>query len=384
MIAVVSRLTSLGAADLTRNDFTPDYMSASALIHGSDPYAPLSSLVHYLGPNSSYFGASTFEARNVHTPLDVVLIVPLAVFPYRVARILWLLIMAILAALATGLTVRTFGVSREWSTVCAIGVLALPIFQKDLVYAQSHGLLLLLFVSAWLALRKGKDRGTGFALGAASAWKLFPALMVIPLIRLKRWRALGWMIGSGAVIGLTSALIVGLTPTREFISRATPKNFEFWRSAPMNLSAAGIAYRWLTRSYWRPQGVNVPALATTVVVILIALCVVAMFATPGRRMGIYWGVMPFLLLVSPLAWDTYLVLMTPFLIGALVHGGRRAPTMIALAIIAIGIPPWLPGPPALVPDIAQLLGYALPTYALIVLGISEWRSADNEQLVYSV
>jgi len=383
LLSVGSRSTSLGYTDLTRNDFTPDYVSAKALLDGRDPYDSLSKLVHYVGPNAPYYGPPSFDSRNVHPPFHVALVVPLAALPYRAARIIWLLLMAGCSGVAVGLLVRSLGVSRRWAVVIGIGVLALPIFQKDLVYGQSNGLLLLLLVIAWQSLKKDGQRLAGLTLGIAAAFKLFPVLMAVPLIRERRWRALGWMAGTAAVLSAAGAIIVGITPTREFIKPATPVNFAFWRAAPMNLSLPGVAYRWLTQSRWRPLGLNMPGIATVLALALIALCVVAMFRTPARLSGRYWAMMPLLLLATPLVWDTYLVLIAPILIAGVIGSSNKVLVMVSLAILAIGIPPGLPSPPQLVPDIAQVLGYALPTYALIVVAASEWRR-DRAEPLYSV
>ena len=383
LLAVGSRSTSLGAADLTRNDFTLDYASAKALLHGNDPYDSMSHLVHYLGANAPYYEPPEFDSRSVHPPFHIAIVTPLTALPYRVARIIWLLLMAGCSGLAVGMLIRTLGVSRRWSVVTGIGVLALPIFQKDLVYGQSNGLLLLLLVLAWHGLKKDSQRVAGLSLGIAAAVKLFPVLMVVPLIRERRWRALGWMVGTAAVLSAAGALAVGITASREFIKPATSANFAFWRAAPMNLSLPGVAYRWLTRSRWRPLGLNLPSVAAVLAFALIALCIVAMFKTPSRLSGRYWATMPLLLLATPLVWDNYLVLIAPILIAGVIGSSNRVLVMISLAVLAIGIPPGLPSPPPLVPDVAQVLGYALPTYALIVVAASEWRR-DRAEPVYSV
>ena len=384
LLAVGSRSTSLGDADLTRNDFTPDYVSAKALLNGHDPYDSLSKLVHYVGRNAPYYGPPSFDSRNVHPPTNVALVVPLAALPYRAARIIWLLLMAACSGVAVGMLVRTLGLSRRWAVITGIGVLALPVFQKDLVYGQSNGILLLLLVVAWHSLLRGSDRAAGLSLGAAAAIKVFPVLMVIPLIRERKWRSLWWMVGTAAVLSAAGALIVGITPTREFIKPATPVNFAFWRAAPMNLSLPGVAYRWLTRSRWRPAAANAPGIATALAFVLIVVCVYAMFKTPARLSGRYWAMMPLLVLATPLVWDTYLVLIAPILIAAVLGASNRLLVLVCVAILAIGIPPGLPSPPGLVPDVAQVFGYALPTYALIVIALAEWRSRGDAEPVYSV
>ena len=373
-LAVASRATSLGDTDLTRNDFTPDYVSATALLNGRDPYASLSSLVHYVGPNAPYYGPPSFDSRNVHPPALIVMVAPLSKLPYRTARIIWLALMAACSAAAIALTARHLGARTGNALVIGIGALALPVFQKDLVYGQSNGLLLLLLVVAWLQMKQRRDGVAGVALGLAIALKLFPALMAIPLIRMPRRRALASTIASSVIFSAVGVFLVGIGSTREFVKPATPVNFAFWRAAPMNLSLPGIAYRWLTSSRWRPGAANAPGIAAALAFALIALCVVAMFKTPARMSGRFWAAIPLMLLATPLMWETYLVFVVPSVMIAIARGNVSTPVLIAAAIAAIGIAPALPSPPRLVPDVAQVFGYALPTYALIALALSEWRA----------
>ena len=384
LLAVATRSTSLGDRDLIRNDFTVDYLSGAAVLHGQDAFDPLANLAHYAGPSSRYYEPATFVSRNVHPPADIAIMTPIAALPYRPARILWLIAMAACSGFAVGLLARALGVSFRWSIVVGIGALAVPIFQKDLLYGQPNGLLLLLLVLGWLSLRKNSDRAAGVLLGITAALKLYPAVMAIPLIRERRWRALGWMVGTFVVATAGGVLVIGETATRELVKPATPDNFAFWRAAPMNLSLPGIAYRWLTKSHWRAAGVDAPRVAGLLALILVALCVVAMIKTPARLSGRYWATVPLMLLATPLVWDTYLVLIAPVLFAVLMSRRIEWWLLLALAILAIGIPPALPSPPANVSDVAQVLGYALPTYALIVVAISEWRLRGEAEPVYSV
>jgi alpha-1,2-mannosyltransferase len=357
------------------NDLTQDYVAARAWMDGDDPYADTSHLVdRYFGSNSGYDAIDEYgQGGTPHPPSLVVLVGAFALLPYKAARISWLLLMALATATAVGWFARMEGAKKQTAIILGIGALAIPVVQTDLVYAQSNGILLFLLVVAWASLRNKRDGWAGAALGMATALKLFPALMVIPLLRLRRYRAALAHVLSAAAIFLVSSAALGLSRGKEFIQTVSSANFRFWRAAPMNLSLLSVPYRWLTRSVWRPMSANAPGIAAVVALVLFALLMWIAFRY-SRSLGdeMYWGLVPVVLLATPIVWETYLLLNIPntLLFGKKVLNGERLPwwptLIVAHLITIVGLVPNLP--PALhVPVQAQLLGYALPMYALCLL-----------------
>src|SRR5438132_855890 len=103
-------LTSCGAAPILAATDRTRRPSAKALLHGNDPYDSMSHLVHYLGANAPYYEPPEFDSRSVHPPFHIAIVTPLTALPYRVARIIWLLLMAGCSGLAVGMLIRTLGV----------------------------------------------------------------------------------------------------------------------------------------------------------------------------------------------------------------------------------------------------------------------------------
>ena len=383
LLSVGSRVRfSLSIHGVT-NDFTQDYVAARAWADHTDPYELTSVLVkRYLHSRASNFDIDPYNQRTPHPPAMLGVFRLVSWMPYNAARITWLFVMSAITAFGFGLLARVLGAKKKVAWVVGIGSLAIPVVQSDLTYGQSNGLLAMLLIAAWLALRKDQDRVAGLSLGIATALKLFPLFMVLPLIRLRRWRALGWHLGTLAVLSGASSLAIGGSSSSEFLRHVSRDNFRFWRGAPFNLSILSVPYRWLTRSIWRPSAPELPLLALILVVALVLWLVASPLITPAcLTKDVFWEAIPFMLLATPTLWETYLVLMVPivFLMINRVVGGRGRVhwlTLLAAALSLIGLFPGLP--PALhTSALVQVFGFSWAMYGLVFLAA---RSFMGESL----
>lgn len=384
LLSVASRVRFTLSPQGVTNDFTQDYIAARAWSDGLDPYEHEGVLVQrYLGADAPDFDLDPAgQHRTPHPPAMIFLMRAVSWLPYRAARITWLLLSALITALALGWFARLIGASTRAAIVIGIASLSIPVVQTDLIYGQSNGIILLLLVTAWWGLRHERSALTGATLGLATALKLFPLFMILPLIRGRRFSAALWQVGTAAAISAAALGVVGFTATSEFIRRVSPENLRLWRAAPINLSVLSVPYRWLTRSIWRPQAVNMPAIAALLVAILVIALIALSFRTRAALTGdFFWEAVPLMLLCVPTLWETYLVLMVPMTFMVLKRFLRREAVplpllvLISLAIADIGLIPGLP--PALhASAVSQIFGFSLPMYGLVALALVGWRSHE--------
>jgi len=80
---------------------------------------------------------------------------------------------------------------------------------------QIEVLQYLLLAATLYALRAGRERWAGVALGLATGLKFFPGALIVLLLWKKRWRAAGWAIGTAvvAIIGSFAAVGMDTLPT---------------------------------------------------------------------------------------------------------------------------------------------------------------------------
>jgi len=318
---------------LTSNDFTSDYLSARVWLDGGEPYAPLPQLIdRYLGKGTPYFDISPPDQVNAHPPIIVLITSPLALLPYKAARTLWFVLVAGLTVIATWLIARGLKLERSIAAALSLGVLALPVSQMNFQIGQWNAFMFIPLVCAWLSMKRGHDALAGTLLGLATALRFFPAFLMIPLLRERRYRAFVWqaLVAFGAsAIGV---LFIGLHSTHVFAS-SVGRDTAFWRAHPGNVSLLGDVYRWFQPSIWRPDAFHLSWLALILAILAVGLCVAGAATTPSRTAGdLYWQSVPWMLLAAPLSWQSYEVLVFPLLLVA-VERARRAGSMPPLTLL---------------------------------------------------
>lgn len=126
-----------------------------------------------------------------------------------------------------------------------------------------------------------------------------------------------------------------------------------------------------------------PALAYGIAVALALLCVAAAVKTPARQsLDVFWATTPWMLLISPLLWYPYTVLVLPLIYLMIANhvARRRYPPwflMIAFGFLLVWALGFSPGGTGM--DPVLLAVYLIPTCGLIILGLSEWHD-DITQL----
>jgi hypothetical protein len=294
------------------NDLLPDYVSARALIEGQDPYAPTFELILEHAPVEGDTYPLTRSQRNPHTPLHIAAMVPFALLGYTAARFASVLVEAAAIALAMFIVFRALGMHRRAALALGIGVLALPLVAVDIRYGQVNGVLLLLIVGAWRALARRPGVSSGLV-GIAAAFRVFPALLLVPLARAHGRRAVGRALGIGALATLGAGLVMGPSSVLGFISDATSGNLGVWAHTPWNISGSALLVRALAPVHPLYQDERAVTLVVKAVV-LASIGVLLWLAarTPAlRTQSPFWAAMPLVILASPIAWEHYMVLLLP-------------------------------------------------------------------------
>jgi hypothetical protein len=257
--------------------------------------------------------------------------------------------------------------------------LALPTLRFSLKDGEPNALVLLLIVFAWSNLNQEKEGRAGAALGLAAALRVFPVLLIIPLLRKRMRKTAGYMIITAASVTVASFLVFGHLGD---FAHSLSENETYWRGAGHNISLVSIPFRWLTPNPWFGHTANLHALATALLAVLALACLVAMSTTPARMSGdVLWAAVPWMILIAPLAWADYLILAIPCVALMLArnkgHFGRLSLTLIFSTMILIGRPYFIYSVYP-VSVVKQALGLALPMYGLLGLGLLEWLPATEK------
>lgn len=351
---------------LTDSDLTPDYVAAQEWTAGRDPYGLLRPLVtERFGPSDPSLRQMEPGQRNAHPPVLILLHAPASALGIRGMRAVELGAMVGAIFLAVFLFCRELAMRRTMAAALAFGALALPIVRFDMRWGQINGLVLLGLVLAWRALRSGKDARAGMWLGAVIAMKIFPLLLLIPLIRMRRTKAVAWTMGSATAFTLVGVAALGMEAAIKFVTVASPVNYEIWGAAPFSISLVALPFRLFASGRWLNPGFDVSMMVMLLGVAAFVGCAVAAWRTSARVTGdLFWAATPWMILASPLAWTHYLVILLP--LGALAWSRRHElsragwlAVVVPLVVIASG--------DSLVQALSKLTGASLMQYGTVVM-----------------
>jgi alpha-1,2-mannosyltransferase len=344
-------VTMLPAADMRdlHVDFDTFWQSAVALVAGDDIYDTPAKLT------------------NLNPPLLTALLVPFAwldaLTAYRVFAVFTLLLVAA-AVLAVA---RELRLSRTATTLALVAVLASSPLHGTLVLGQIYPLLLAGLVAGWIAERRGRPVLAAVLYGVTVALKpsLAPVLLLLAVQR--RWVPLRAGIAAGAVATLAGMLVAGPSSGIEWLKIA------FTEPVPDtvdNASLPGLAVR-----FGVPSVFGMLAGAAVLVGTLVWIGRHRNRIDPAGTAP--WAVLAAGLLLSPIAWHNYLMLLFPGVL-ALVPLGLGAVTAAALAVAVIPVSWNADWPPeGVAADLARSLYCAILIGYWAVLLSSSVRSAPE-------
>ena len=163
-------------AQSPRSDLAQDLYGFQAMVLKKDPYAVLGPVHKAMGIDWDVSYSST------HPPTAFLLTAPVAFLPWKIASALWAWLMLILFAIS----MRAFGF--EWPTAILVAVGGIYWLPAALIFGQLTSVWLLGIMLAY-HYRHRHPFLAGICIGLASFTKFFPALLLIPFIMRRKWKA---------------------------------------------------------------------------------------------------------------------------------------------------------------------------------------------------
>jgi hypothetical protein len=181
------------------SDIAQDYYGLHAVLDRSHAYAPIGELMPGISSNWHT------EHPSTHPPTAFLLTAPIVLLPYPAAVAVWSALMLLIIPIS----VRIFGLSLRWAVLS----LFFALFWPPAFTAFGHITPLWLFGSALAFRFRNTSPGwSGAGIAIASFTKYFPALLLLPHLRARRWQAvivftLLWLAALGVLIALHPAII---------------------------------------------------------------------------------------------------------------------------------------------------------------------------------
>lgn len=283
-----------------RQDFSRYYSDTMAVKHGVDPYLRKET------------------TQIAYPPAFYLAFTPLTLVPPTTAHWIWegIQIISLAAAIVIALREAGIPISSEFA-LCVFALSFLfPPLQTSLHYGQPTSLLLLLLVASWSQSRHGDDIAAGALLASAVLLKAFPWVMAGYVIMRRRWTVLGWAAAFAVFISICLIGTYGIKFNLDFLENAHVQNI--WLDRPRNLSVLSNIRAFVQAIV--PAGFGAAQQLTHSLVILVDLILIGGAAVFTARAnantsyddGLCWGLWMFTtILLAPVAWDHYLVLVLP-------------------------------------------------------------------------
>lgn len=340
-------LESLETENVYRKDFLAVYALTRATITGTDPYLPVETLA------TTFIGKlpiPVFPHPTPHPPPTALLGLPFGFLNYKAAATIWLVFELVCLAVSIRVLLACCGKTPSPGTLLLLLLAAIataPVW-TDLIVGQLMLPLLLLFSSGWLALKRGKDHAAGVFLGLALALKLMGLPILIFLALRQRWNAVKMMAVTAGAANVLCILLMGPGPVVDYYFSVSKTVLPLYRAAAPNISLWTIGWRLfegtgspVLAAFSAPPLLYVPWLAPAVSLVLPVLMlgcgVIAALRARGEdtAFGMLVGVT---ILIHPIAWNHYLVLMAIPAVVALMHlSRRRFPGRECIFLLFIGL-----------------------------------------------
>ena len=294
-------------------DFDTFRASAVALVQGGDIYDTPAKL------------------RNLNPPLLAVLLTPFALLDALPAYRLFTVVSLLMVVGAVLVVARELRLTAGVSAAVVLVVLAASPLHGTLLLGQIYGLLLVGLAVGWVAERRGHPLLAAACYGVTVALKpsLGP-LLLLPLV-LRRWRPAATGFAAAAAATLLGVLVAGpasgLQWLRIGLTEPVPDTAD-------NASLPGLAVR-----------LGLPSAVGTVLGLAVLVGTLAALGRWRRQVDpagtAPWAVLAAGLLMSPIAWHNYLMLLWPGVLLLLAVDGRtphrpgRAAVLLAVAVIPV-------------------------------------------------
>lgn len=298
------------------------------------------------------FGVSGYDTYPADPPPTVVLFSPLSFLDYPIAWVVWQIISATLVFTAIHIVSREVGYSPAAATAIAAASFVTSPVRFLLGRNHMESVLLMLGVLGWRALRRG-GRGE-IAWGLATGLKLFPGMWLLGLWSRHRRRTLvGLAVAAGLLI--VGSAVLGPDNLGQFVGETVPGSRRWYGTlGNYSLLSVGTAFAgvWLG---WVLLGAGLVTLGPRYL---------RGGGDPDRAYVLGTALA---LLVSPLSWLNYLVLVIPALIMLSCHldltgSPSHRIGFVALLVALLG---W--GPIVTSSELVSEVASFVPTAALVAL-----------------
>jgi hypothetical protein len=301
-------------------DFLSFYDTSVALRTGVSPYT-----FHLLG-----------HEPNLNAPSVLFLFWPLSLARPQISLLLWQVVQAICLGCAAALIAAEL---RIQARVVMAAAFATAAAETGLQLGQWTGALTLLVTAVWLADRRGRHIAAGLWFGLALYAKPFLLVLVPWWAWRRRWSSIAAAAVTAALAASPGALLLGKSSYREWGAALARV---YWFAHPLNASAFGYFDRVLGHpTPFSEPFIAAPLIAVTLsrafAVTIAAIVVVRLHKERDPDVTMALLILTALLL-SPLGWSYYAVILAGPLAALAVRRPVRGAPLGMLGYVLLCVP----------------------------------------------
>ena len=333
-------------------DFYQDWAAARNFLDGHPIYADITlTIERYLGWRLPDQWPPWYWRANTHPPPAVLLTLPLTRLEYSEAFLVWSLLSLALFAVAVCVMVRQFsiGMSIPWVLASIAALLWWYPFREQVVQGQVNLVLLFLLVVSWAADRTGWRKTAGVALGAATAIKLFPGLLLVYFLVRREWTIVVSCAATVTAITAIAAVVLGMDAYTAYLGDVLPASNQ-WLSHWYNPSVMafwtklfdpGPAGGAIVPVYCSPLLARLGGLVSCAALVTVLILTSLRARTRADFDQAFGLAVTGMLLVSPITWSHSLVLLIMPLAFIWLHPvrSRALRWTVLVLVLTLFVPP---------------------------------------------
>jgi glycosyl transferase family 87 len=304
-------------------DFFQDYASCRNIFQGLPVYSEheLTTRLYLKSPPRM---DNLFIHINAHPPTSVLLAMPFVWLDFETAFVAMNLLS--LAALAYSLRIVIRELGFEFGPSCyapttALAVTCYPVLEH-LYYGQLGLFLSVILLGAWACERNGRPRAAGMLIGLATAIKIFPVFLLAFFAWRRRRDVVVAGLASVALATVVTACILGKQAYIDYFLVVLPR-VSWFRVGWGNASILGFFSRlfdplldhpdnmwWKTRALVQSKDMLALGYADTVIALVVSFAWFTARLEDRKERDLGFGLaMICMVLLSPVAWEHYMVLI---------------------------------------------------------------------------
>jgi hypothetical protein len=260
-----------------------------------------------------------YEIYLVNPPTTSFILLPVALFKYPVARILWISFNLLFLIITIRLIINRFKFDRTWLPIFLIIFLLYQPLYANFAFGQVHILIFCLLVFAWIAYNSGKEELLGFLIGLIFILKTSSILLWIILLVQKKWRGLVWAVATIFLLFILTLPWVGIDSWKNYLNELIDYSSSPSTSVTAYQTVHSFFYHlFIFDKLWNPGPIiNLPLLGKllSLLLSLIIFIVTVRYAIKSKSDFSFGTFVLAGLVLSPASLDYhYVILLIPILI----------------------------------------------------------------------